>query len=351
MLALTAAVALVAGGIGGVVGDRLGDDGEASVAAGGQQVQRPADSVAGIAARAVPSVLTIKVSAGESSGTGTGWVWDDKGHIVTNNHVIDQAADGKGRIIVELASGNRRDAELVGRDASYDLAVLKVDPMNLKPLPVGRSTDVVVGDEVIAVGSPLGLGSSVTSGIVSALERPVTAGQEGSESFISAIQTDAAINPGNSGGPLLNTAGQVIGVNSAIAQMPGQASASGSIGVGFAIPSDVVGRTVEQLISTGKAVHPIIGVNLDTRYEGEGARVLEDGQVQGGQAVVPDGPAASAGIEPGDVITDVDGQRVSNANHLIVKIRAKAVGDTVTLKVRRGDEEKELTMTLEAAKE
>ncbi|MET4077524.1 trypsin-like peptidase domain-containing protein [Janibacter sp. UYMM211] len=348
-----AATALLAGTVGGAIGGLAADQqaGTGVVTLDGPPVERPEGSVAAIAGRAVPSVLTIRVGSSGRGGTGSGWVYDGKGHVVTNNHVVSAAGDD-GTIVVELADGTRRDAELVGRDVSYDLAVLEVDPKGLKPLPVGNSDDVVVGDQVVAVGSPLGLDSTVTAGIVSALERPVAAGEQGDQSYISAIQTDAAINPGNSGGPLLNARGEVVGVNSAIAQIPGGArdSASGSIGVGFSIPSTQVRRTVDQLISTGEAVHPVIGVHLDTQYSGEGARVLPDA-VQGTEPVVPDGPADKAGVEAGDVITKIDGRRVSDNDQLVVRIRAKAVGDTVQLTVQRDGRERQLTMTLEAAEE
>lgn len=354
---MTLAAALIAGGVGGIGGGLVagsGDEGEGPsiVQRDGSPGERPDGSTAAIAAKAVPSVVTIRVSGGGGSGTGSGWVYDGKGHIVTNNHVVEAAGDN-GTVRIELPDGSRRDAEIVGRDSAYDLAVLKVDPKGLDKLPIGSSDDVVVGDDVVAVGSPLGLGSSVTSGIVSALERPVSAGEAGDESFISAIQTDAAINPGNSGGPLLNGDGDVIGVNTAIAQVPGQGQggASGSIGVGFAIPSDVVVRTVDQLIKTGKAEHPIIGVSLDRRWDGPGAKVISDDDAQGGHAVIPDGPADNAGIEAGDVITEMDGRKITDLDQLIVRIRAQAVGDKVTLKVRRDGKERELTMKLEAAEE
>lgn len=352
------AAALIAGGVGGIGGGLVagGADGEGDgpsiVQRDGDPAERPEGSTAEIANSAVPSVVTIRVEGGGGSGTGSGWVYDGKGHVVTNDHVVDAAGED-GKVRIELTDGTRRTAEVVGRDSAYDLAVLKVDPKGLDALTIGTSDDVVVGDEVVAVGSPLGLGSTVTSGIVSALERPVTAGEAGDESFISAIQTDAAINPGNSGGPLLNGDGDVIGVNTAIAQVPGQGSggSGGSIGVGFAIPSDVVVRTVDQLIETGKAEHPIIGVSLDRRWTGEGAKVLGDDDVQGGDAVIPDGPADNAGIKPGDVITELDGRRITDLDQLIVRIRAKAVGDKVTLKVQRDGKDTELTMTLEAAEE
>ncbi|MFX4285573.1 trypsin-like peptidase domain-containing protein [Janibacter sp. G349] len=352
-IALALAAALVAGGLGGLVGGVTADDtggGPTIVQRDGDTAQRPDGSVASIAADAVPSVVTVRVRAAGGGGTGSGWVYDDSGHIVTNNHVVEGAGSG-GSVSIELSDGSRRDAKVVGKDSSYDLAVLEVDPKGLEPLAIGRSSEVVVGDEVVAVGSPLGLGSTVTAGIVSALERPVTAGEAGDESFISAIQTDAAINPGNSGGPLLNGDGDVVGVNSAIAQVPGQQQASGSIGVGFAIPSDVVVRTVDQLIATGTAQHPIIGVSLDRRWDGEGARVLEDSDVDSGRAVIPDGPADNAGVEPGDVITELDGRRITDLDQLITRIRAKAVGDKVTLTIQRDGKQQDLSMTLEAAEE
>lgn len=354
--ALALAAALIGGLIGGVGGGLITDlrddgGGPTIVQRDGKPGERPEGSVAAIAADAVPSVVTIRVSGSGGSGTGSGWVYDSKGHIVTNNHVVESAGRS-GKVRIELSDGTRRRAEIVGRDSAYDLAVLKVDPKGLEPLAIGKSEEVVVGDEVVAVGSPLGLGSTVTAGIVSALERPVAAGQTGEESYISAIQTDTAINPGNSGGPLLNSDGNVIGVNTAIAQIPGQMSTSGSIGLGFAIPSDIVVRTVDQLIRTGEAQHPIIGVSLDRRWQGQGAKVIEEGGMPGDRpSVIPGGPADKAGIQPGDVIVEMDGRRISGIDQLVVRIRAQAVGDKVTLKVLRDGEEHELTMTLEAAEE
>lgn len=352
-LALTAAlVAGCLGGIGGgLVADQRDGSGPTIVQRDGSTGERPDGSVAAIAAAAVPSVVTIRVSGPGGAGTGSGWVYDGSGHIVTNNHVVE-GAGSSGKVRIELPDGTRRQAKIIGRDSAYDLAVLQVDPKGLTPLTIGSSDEVVVGDEVVAVGSPLGLGSTVTAGIVSALERPVAAGEAGDESYISAIQTDAAINPGNSGGPLLNADGDVIGVNTAIAQIPGQTSTSGSIGLGFAIPSDVIVRTVQQLIATGEAKHPIIGVSLDRRWQGEGAKVIDKGDLPDGQkSVVPGSPADKAGVEPGDVIVAMDGRRISDLDQLVVRIRAHAVGDKVTLKVLRDGEHHELTMTLEAAEE
>ena len=233
-------IVLLSGTAGGLVGAKVAQDSRSAglPAPVPGQTSRPEGSVAQIAAATLPSVVTIRVKDAEGSGTGSGFVIDADGHILTNNHVVSSAASG-GTISVQLSDGTQKDAEIVGRDITYDLAVLHIGgASSLVPLQFGRSSDVVVGDGVIAVGAPLGLEATVTTGIVSALGRPVTAGDGTEQSYISAIQTDAAINPGNSGGPLVDMAGHVIGINSAIARLPGSTSSSGSIGLGFAIPSD-----------------------------------------------------------------------------------------------------------------
>ena len=357
VLGTAALAAVLAGGVGGVAGGWLasndyldfGPTAEYSAPApqpGAGATDRPQGSIANVSANALPSVVTILVGGQGGQGSGSGWAFDDQGHIVTNNHVIEAAADG-GTVVVQTADGQRHDATIVGRDESYDLAVLKVTDVTLEPLPLGVSADVRVGDGVIAMGAPLGLDSTVTAGIISALNRPVTPGGGSSQSFINAIQTDAAINPGNSGGPLLNMEGQVIGVNSAIATMPALAGgSSGNIGVGFAIPSDQVSKTVEQLIRTGKAEHPIIGVILDRQYQGEGVKILEEGAADQ-PSITPDGPADRAGLQAGDVILHFEGRPITNPDELVVAIRAKNVGDEVRLKVQRGSAELDVTMTLQ----
>jgi putative serine protease PepD len=359
LIGISVAVALLAGLVGGLLGGALADRGTTSSGSGPNSAPapsvgagataRPNGTVANIAARATPSVVTLRVTGADGSGTGSGWVYDDIGHIVTNNHVVAGAADG-GKITVELANGQQVPGTVVGRDGSYDLAVVKVDRSDLVPLTLGRSSDVVVGDEVIAVGAPLGLDSTVTAGIVSALNRPVTPGAADDQSYINAIQTDAAINPGNSGGPLLDMRGQVIGVNSAIATAPGSSSSaqSGNIGVGFAIPSDQVRTTVTQLIKTGKAVHPVIGVYLDSSYTGEGVRIADEGP-NGDPAVNPDGPADQAGLKAGDVVIKFEGKPVTEGGELVVAIRARAVGDKVTLTILRDGSQRDVTMELEGS--
>lgn len=309
-------------------------------------VARPDGSVAKIAAQVMPSVVTVKVSGASvgSEGTGSGFVFDGDGHILTNNHVIESVIDG-GDIEVLFADGESAKATIVGHDQSYDVAVLKMDRGNVPAITFGESKDVVVGDEVIAVGAPLGLDATVTTGIVSALDRPVTPGSGNESSFINAIQTDAAINPGNSGGPLINMSGEVIGINSAIARVPGSSSSSGgNIGLGFAIPSDVARRTAEEIIKTGKATHPIIGVSLDRTFDGVGAKVssASDGVTSGG-------PADKAGVKPGDVIVAFEGKTIRTPDQLVVSIRARAVGDTVTITVERDGAKQDLSMTLQAA--
>jgi len=348
---LTVVVALVAGAAGGVAADRLIDpagDGRLADAGLPAAVETTGDveltGVAAIADAVLPSVVAIEVRGPGGNGTGSGFVLRADGYILTNNHVVAPAAAG-GEMSVLFADGSEEPAELVGRTGEYDLAVIKVERDGLTPLALGDSDAVVVGQPVVAIGAPLGLEGTVTQGIVSALNRPVMAGDAESTAFINAIQTDAAINPGNSGGPLVNTEGEVIGINSAIAQSPGLAT-GGNIGVGFAIPSNQARRTAEQLIETGEATYPAIGALLDTRYVGEGVQVATEPQGDV-PPLTPDGPAARAGIEPGDVILAIDGRPVTQPDEFIVAIRARAPGDSVVLTVRDVDgEEREVRVVL-----
>jgi putative serine protease PepD len=345
IVAVALLAALIGGGVvlgGQALLNRSTRLGSAVPAPGPGSTARPDGSIAKIAADALPSVVTIRIKTAEGNGTGSGFVIDNQGHIVTNNHVATAGGSG-ANLTVELNNGTSLPARVVGADASYDLAVLKIDASDIPPLQFGASKDVVVGDGVIAVGAPLGLDATVTSGIVSALNRPVSAGDGSDQSFINAIQTDAAINPGNSGGPLLDMNGKVIGVNSAIARVPGSNSDSGgNIGVGFAIPSDQASKTAQQLITTGKADHPALGVRVDRTFTGEGAR-LPSGAVQSGSA------AAQAGLQDGDVIVEFEGKKVQDADSLIVAIRARSVGDTVTMKVQRGGQTVDVSITLQSA--
>ncbi|MGW4159565.1 S1C family serine protease [Streptomyces sp. NPDC004788] len=358
-LAGALAFALVTGVIGGGVGAYIERNGGLTTVelpqADAKDIGRAPDSVAGIAAKALPSVVTIHVTGSGSSGTGTGFVLDTGGHILTNNHVVDAAASS-GEISVTFSNGESAAAKLIGRDTGYDLAVIQVSGVSgLKPLPLGNSENVRVGDPVVAIGAPFDLSNTVTSGIISAKERPITAGGEkgdGSDvSYVDALQTDAPINPGNSGGPLVDTNAEVIGINSAIRAAgngsggEGGGGQAGSIGLGFAIPINQGKRVAEELINTGKATHPVIGVSLDMRYTGDGARVGDKAK-GGASSVTPGGPADKAGIEPGDVITKVDGQRVHSGEELIVKIRSHRPGDALELTLTRNGKEQTKTLTL-----
>ncbi|MFH8495371.1 trypsin-like peptidase domain-containing protein [Streptomyces coeruleorubidus] len=350
-------LALVSGGVGGVAGTYLERNGGVGTVelpqAGKELAARDADSVAGIAGRALPSVVTLHVSGSGEQGTGTGFVLDARGHILTNNHVV-QSAGSTGEITVTFNGGETAEAQLVGRDSGYDLAVVKVKGVRgLTPLPLGNSDNVQVGDPVVAIGAPFDLAGTVTSGIISAKQRPITAGGEkgdGSDvSYVDALQTDAPINPGNSGGPLLDAEARVIGINSAIRSADSgselDSGRSGSIGLGFAIPINQGKRVAEELINTGKATHPVIGITLDMDYTGDGARVAAEGS-EGGPPVTVGGPGAKAGIKAGDVITEVDGQRVHSGEELIVKTRAHRPGDRLELTVERAGKERTVSLVL-----
>lgn len=345
--------ALLLGAVGGIVGERVWDsvsgpsDQPLPTVSADPSITRPDGSIADIAATVAPSVVSLYVAGPDGQSTGSGFVIREDGYILTNNHVIAGAV-GDGEIRVTFVDGSESSATLIGRTADYDLAVVRVDREDLVPLVLGDSDAVAVGDPVIAIGAPLGLDGTVTSGIISALNRPVSAGDVTDQAFINALQTDAAINPGNSGGPLVDASGQVIGINSAIAQPPGTLTSAGNIGLGFAIGSNQARRTAQEIIDTGSASYPIIGVLLDSAYDGEGVQVVQD--AQGGQApVTPGGPAEAAGLAPGDVILSVDGRPVTQSDELIVAIRAKAPGDTVVLKVRSGDDERDVSIVLDKA--
>jgi putative serine protease PepD len=284
--------------------------------------------VRNIAATVTPSVVSISVVTPTISDTGSGWVYqsaESSSYIITNNHVIDAATSGTGTITVEFSNGDQSEATIVGRDKAYDVAVLQIKKGNLAALSIGDSTTLTVGDPVMAIGSPLGLASTVTTGIISALNRPVSAGTAGAESFVNAIQTDAAINPGNSGGALINAQGQIIGVNSAIATLS-SGGTSGSIGLGFAIPITEAKRVIDEIISspTNTSTRPLLGVYFDNTYTGIGAKILR---------LTPGEGAEVAGIPAGSVIRSIGGQRVTDQVSAVVRIRSYAPGATISVTV------------------
>ncbi|MER7696244.1 trypsin-like peptidase domain-containing protein [Streptomyces sp. NPDC096095] len=349
LVAAVAVAALVAGGVGGALGfwaaDRNDDQnsgGSTTISASDtpRDLKRPAGTVAGVAAKALPSVVTIDAQGGDGEGgTGTGFVYDKEGHILTNNHVVASAAES-GELSATFSDGKKYAAEVVGRAQGYDVAVLKLKnpPAGLTPLPLGNSEGVAVGDSTIAIGAPFGLSNTVTTGIISAKNRPVASGDGSSNknSYMSALQTDASINPGNSGGPLLDATGAVIGINSAIQSTGGglgQAQA-GSIGLGFAIPINQAKNVAEQLIKTGKPVYPVIGATVTMEEKTGGAAISAEG-AGGTPAVTPNGPAAKAGLKAGDVITKFDGTDIDSGPTLIGEIWTRKPGEKVTLTYER----------------
>jgi S1-C subfamily serine protease len=309
-------------------------------------ISRQPGSVADIAERIMPAVVSIEVRVGNSGATGSGVVIDGgNGYIVTNNHVVSGAADNSdAEIRAVFSDGSGSAARIVGRDPASDVAVIKVDKPGLVTASLGESKDVVVGDPVVAIGSPLGLAGTVTSGIVSALDRPVRLSGEGSDTnaVISAIQTDAPINPGNSGGALVDASGAVVGINTAIASLGGNGTSGGSIGLGFAIPIDTVRDIAQQLISTGSAVHASLGVNTRSVTDGtrDGALVLN---------VEPGSAGAKAGIQEQDVVIAVDDEPVGSSEELTVAVDAHAPGDTVTIELVRGGSSQKVQATLDKA--
>lgn len=291
-------------------------------------------TVADVVRAALPSVVSVGVDAGFESGSGSGFALTPE-YVVTNNHVIDAALVNDGRIEIIRSDGSRVPAEIVGRNVSYDVAVLRVETDGLVPLEP-QSDDVAVGDSVIVIGAPLGYDFTVTTGIVSAVDRPVTVGEAEDASYISAIQTDAPINPGNSGGPVVDSDGRFIGMASSIATL-GRGAVAGSIGLGFAVPARAVVRIAEEIIATGSSRTPVIGVTLDPSFPGPGALI---------DTVTPDGGAAAAGLRAGDVILRVGERTVANADELVVAIRDRLPGEDVRVEARRGDRTFEVVVVL-----
>ena len=351
-----AGMALVIGLGGGALGamayEELGDD--RSTTSGGLDaydtrtappLEAADGSVAAVAQELLPSTVQIiaEFEGEEDGATGSGFVLDRQGHVVTNNHVVASAAEADGQIEVLDSEGVAYPASVVGRSAVYDLAVLLVDDApDLEPAALGASRELRVGDPVVAFGSPLGLSQTVTAGIVSALNRPVTTGESSdNSSYINAVQTDAAINPGNSGGPLVNLGGQVVGVNSAIATTGGGLGGeSGNIGVGFAIPIEQVRVTADQILETGEARYPVIGAQVQT-----GGRTTDGARID---AVNEGTPADEAGLRKDDVIVAVDGTKVTDGIALIVSIRTHQPGETIVFTVVRDGEERQVEVTLDS---
>ena len=287
-----------------------------------------AGSINSIVTKVFPSVATINVTSPNGGGTGSGSIFKTTStfsYVVTNNHVIESAAGGAGTITVELDNGDQAVATIVGREPNYDLAVLKINKGNLPTIEIGDSSQIRIGDQVIAFGSPLGLDHTVTSGIVSSLNRPVvtSGGSNTTESYVDAIQTDAAINPGNSGGPLTDSLGRMIGINAATATLGSVAGQSGSIGLGFAIPMNQASRVMNEIIANGKATRPVLGVFFDQSFTaGKGAKI---------SSLTPNEGAEKAGIPAGAIITSINGIRLTDYVSAIVRIRSFAPGDKVTV--------------------
>ncbi|ADB35876.1 PDZ/DHR/GLGF domain protein [Kribbella flavida DSM 17836] len=341
-LALVAATALLvgtAGGVGGAAVYSATNDSSAtpSVTApltGGQAApaSAPDGSVQNAAAKVLPSVVKIAVATAQGAGTGSGIVISQDGLIVTNNHVVAGAGNG-GRLSVILNDGRTVPATIVGTDPLTDLAVIRADAKDLKPAVLGKSGSLLVGQGVVAIGSPFGLDATVTSGIVSALNRPVSSGgeQQDSTTVFPAVQTDAAINPGNSGGALIDLAGQVVGINSAIKTAGGSGqSEGGNIGLGFAIPIDQAKPIIDELVASGKATHARLGVTVGDAQSSDG---LTQGATLG--EVTPGGAADKAGLKSGDIVTAINGKAIASGDALVAAVRSHRPGDEVTITFTR----------------
>jgi putative serine protease PepD len=351
LVAGVAALALLVGaGAGGVSGYLAADGAGPDTTVNALEQEPPArqtgsapkGSVEAVAEKVAPSVVQLKVQGNGSAGEGSGFVLTDDGYVMTNNHVVEPAANGRGQITAVFQDGSRAQAKVVGRNPTTDIAVIKLEGVDgLKPVELGRSDDLRVGQSVVAIGSPYELSGTVTAGIISALNRPVTASGSGDQATaMDAIQTDAAINPGNSGGPLVDMNGRVIGINSAIYSPPSSAPGQdggriGNIGIGFAIPIDQARRTANEIMKTGKATQTYIGATVRDAEEG-GAEIVE---------VMDNSPAKKAGLKSGDVVTKFGDRPIEDADELVAAVRTRAAGEKVTLTL---DNDRTVDITLGA---
>ena len=355
-LAAVVATSVLAGGVAGLGGaaawDVMRDEPGSSVRAENPSTSPVADqapapvvdgSVESVAQSVLPSVVKIDVAGQAGRASGSGIILTADGTILTNNHVVEMGENG-GTLSVSFADGTSADAEILGTDPLTDTAVIQAfDVSGLTPATIGKSANLGVGEGVVAIGSPFGLDATVTSGIVSALDRPVNVGtdDEGNSTTYPAIQTDAAINPGNSGGPLVDMTGAVVGINSSIrtaaSQSPYGSGQAGSIGLGFAIPIDEVMPIVDQMAAGETPTHARLGIRVTD--DEAGAKVAE---------VTEGSTAAEAGIEAGDIITAIDGQRISGGDSLVATIRSYRPGDTVTVTWLRGGESQDAEVTLDS---
>ena len=341
-LAAATAILLLgaAGGAGGAAGyDALNDGDNTDVFRSldnkSDKDSTPAGAVETVAKNVLPSVVQINVKGANSSGSGTGIIISSDGQILTNNHVVEAAAD-KGTITVSFSDNTITQATILGRDTLTDLAVIKANKTGLTPAKLGNSTSLKVGQEVVAIGSPFGLESTVTSGIISALNRPVSSsdGTDGGQSTVfPAIQTDAAINPGNSGGPLVDLNGEVVGINSAIRSSPSISGDAGSIGLGFAIPIDLAKSVSKSLVNGDKVEHARIGLTVSNAVDGDGITAV-GAEVK---KITADSAGAKAGLKVGDIVTSLNGHPIGSADALVSSIRGFSPGDKVEITYRRGD--------------
>lgn len=348
-IAIAVVASLVSGGVAGYVAGNSGGGNSGTYNAlenpsVSSSEPAPEGSVEAVADKVLPAVVSIQVATMTGEAEGSGSIISSDGLVLTNHHVVSAAADGAAEITVTLNNGQTHRAEFVGSDVATDIAVIQIEDVSGLPvLDFGDSDQLKVGQEVVAVGSPLGLSATVTSGIVSALNRPVRASQGGGESsLIDAIQTDAAINPGNSGGPLVDMDGNLIGMNSVIASLSSGEESAGSIGLGFAIPSNFARRVADQLVEDGEASQPMLGVQVNIQSPEPGATIV---------AVEDGGPADEAGLNEGDVVTKLNDRVIQNADDLIAAARSQDFGETVTLEVHPRDSEETRTVDVTLSSE